>query len=75
MRIYTFSEARQKLASLLDRVRSEGEVRIRRKDGTVYAIRQVTTERSPLEVEGIRSTLTAEEIVEYVREGREKVKG
>lgn len=75
MRIYTFSEARQKLASLLDKVRSEGEVRIRRKDGTVYSIRQVTTESSPLEVEGIRSTLTADEIVQYVREGRENVKG
>ena len=72
MRIYTFSEARQKLASLLDKVRSEGEVRIRRKDGTVYAIRQVTEEVSPLDVPGIRSTLSAEEIVGYVREGRER---
>jgi hypothetical protein len=72
MRIFTFSEARQKLASLLDTVRLEGEVRIRRKDGTVYAIRQITQEGSPLEVKGVRSTLTAEEIVGYVREGREK---
>jgi len=72
MRIYTFSEARQKLASLLDKVRLEGEVRIRRKDGTVYAIKQVKEEVSPFEVAGVRSTLTAEEIVGYVREGRER---
>ena len=72
MRVYTFSEARQKLASLLDKARSEGEVRIRRKDGSVYAIRRVTYEGSPLEVEGVQSTLTADEIVEYVREGRER---
>ena len=72
MRIYTCSEARQKLASLLDKVRLEGEVRIRRKDGTVYAIKQVKEEVSPLEAAGIRTTLTAEEIVEYVREGRER---
>ena len=72
MKIFTFSEARQKLASLLDTVRREGEVRIRRKDGTVYAIRQVKEEVSPLEVAGIRSTLTAAEIVKYVREGRER---
>ncbi len=72
MRIYTFSEARQKLASLLDRVRSEGEVRIRRKDGSVFAIRQVTNKVSPLDVEGVQSSLTADEIVEYVREGREE---
>ena len=75
MRIYTFSEARQKLASLLDKVRLEGEVRIRRKDGTVYAIKQVKEEVSPLEAAGIRTTLTAEEIVEYVREGRERETG
>jgi antitoxin Phd len=72
MKIFTFSEARQKLASLLNTVRLEGEVRIRRKDGTVYAIKQVTEEMSPLDVKGIRSTLSAEEIVEYVREGRER---
>ena len=72
MKIFTFSEARQKLASLLDTVRREGEVRIRRKDGTVYAIRQVKEEVSPLEVAGIRSTLTTSEIVQYVREGRER---
>ncbi len=72
MRIYTFSEARQKLASLLDRVRTEGEVRIRRKDGSVFAVRQVTGKKSPLEVKGVQSSLTADEIVEFVREGRER---
>lgn len=72
MKIFTFSEARQKLASLLETVRLDGEVRIRRRDGTVYAIRQVTEEVSPLDVRGIQSTLSAEEIVGYVREGRER---
>ena len=72
MKIFTFSEARQKLASLLETARQEGEVRIRRKDGTVYAIRQVKERTSPFEVPGIRSTLTADEIVQYVREGRER---
>lgn len=72
MRIYTFSEARRKLTFLLDKARFEGEVRIRRKDGSVYAIRRVTYEGSPLEVEGVQSSLTADEIVEYVREGSER---
>lgn len=72
MKTFTFSEARQKLALLLDTVRQEGEVRIRRKDGTVYAVRQVKEKVSPLEVAGIRSTLTTAEIVQYVREGRER---
>ena len=72
MKIFTFSEARQKLASLLDMARLEGEVRIKRKDGTVYAIKKVMMEGSPLDVQGTQATLTAEEIVEYVREGRER---
>jgi antitoxin Phd len=72
MKIFTFSEARQKLASLLDMVRLEGEVRIKRKDGTVYAIKKVTMEGSPLDVQGTQAIFTAEEIVGYVREGRER---
>jgi len=33
MKIYTYSQARQQLASLLDQVVREGSVRIRRRDG------------------------------------------
>ncbi len=72
MKVYTFSEARQKLASLLSMAKDEGEVRIKRKDGSVFAIKPVTYEGSPLDTEGVQTSLTAEEIVRYVREGREK---
>jgi len=34
MKVYTYSEAGQRLASLLDEARRAGEVRIRRRDGT-----------------------------------------
>jgi len=33
---YSYSEARQKLASLLEQAAKEGEVRIRRKDGQIF---------------------------------------
>jgi len=72
MKVYTFSEARQKLASLLSMAKDEGEVRIKRKDGSVFAIRPVTYEGSPLDTEGVQTSITADEIVQYVREGREK---
>ncbi len=39
MVVYTYSEARQKLASLLDQVLLEGEVRIKRRDGQVFIIK------------------------------------
>lgn len=51
--VYTYSEARQKLASVLERSREEGEVRIKRRDGQEFAVRPVLQESSPLEVEAL----------------------
>jgi len=72
MTVFTYSEARQKLASLLDRARVEGEVRIKRKDGQVFVIKPLRESGSPLDVPGVDLDLTAAEIVEFVREGRRR---
>jgi len=72
MTVFTYSEARQKLASLLDRAKVEGEVRIRRKDGQVFVIKPLRESGSPLDVAGVNLDLTAAEIVEFVREGRRR---
>lgn len=53
MTIYTFSEARQKFASVLEKARSEGKVLIKRKDGSVFVIQPVSNRGSPLNVKGI----------------------
>ena len=68
--VYTYSEARQNLATLLDKAAAEGEVRIRRRDGQVFVIRLETSEKSPLDVGGIDLDMSAEEIVAFVAEGR-----
>jgi prevent-host-death family protein len=68
--VYTYSEARQKLAALLDQAASEGEVRIKRRDGQVFVIQPAERTSSPLDVPGIDLGLTAEEIVAFVYEGR-----
>jgi hypothetical protein len=70
MVVYTYSEARQNFASVLDKAAQEGEVRVRRKDGQVFAIRLLAPDDSPLNVEGIDLSLTAEEILEFIQEGR-----
>ena len=70
MIVYTYSEARQNFASLLNKAAQEGEVRIRRKDGQVFVIRPASREDSPLNVEGIDLGLTASEILEFIQEGR-----
>jgi PHD/YefM family antitoxin component YafN of YafNO toxin-antitoxin module len=70
MKVYTYSEARQKLASLLEQARRDGAVRIRRQDGQSFLLTPEQTTRSPLDVEGLDLDLTTDEIVEFVRESR-----
>ena len=70
MIVYTYSEARQNLATLLDKVVQEGEVRIRRKDGQVFVVKLEQGTDSPLDVEGIELDLTASDILSAIQEGR-----
>ena len=53
MTTYSFSQARQKLASVLDQARRDGEVIIKRKDGSLYKIKPMPQNESPLDVEGV----------------------
>jgi len=70
MVVYTYSEARQNLASLLEQAVKEGEVRIKRKDGKTFVIRPEPKADSPLDVEGIDLGITIPEIVQFIHEGR-----
>jgi len=70
MRIYTYSEARQNLASLLEQAKKEGAALIRRKDGQVFVIRPSPSTESPFDVEGIDLGITTDEILTFIREGR-----
>ncbi|MCS3664792.1 hypothetical protein GGP65_002426 [Salinibacter ruber] len=72
MRVYTYSEARQNFADLLDQAGEEGEVRIRRRDGSEYVIRPRQRDGSPLDVPPVNTEVSTEEIVAAVREGRER---
>jgi hypothetical protein len=70
MKEYTYSEARQRLADLLELAEREGGVRIRRRDGSVFLISQVVAAGSPLDVPAIDVQITRDEIIELIREGR-----
>lgn len=74
MNTYTYSEARQKLAKVLDEAAREGAVRITRRDGRVFLLQAVTDDRSPLDVPSVKleKKLDRDEIVSLVREGRER---
>lgn len=72
MDVYTYSEARQKFSYLLKRAESTGKVLIRRKDGRTFALTPEQTSASPLDVPALKTGVTTAEIVEIVREGRER---
>ncbi len=74
MQVYTFSEARQKLASILEQASKDGGVKIKRRDGRSYILKPEISTKSPLDVEGIDIGISASEIVDFVREGRERTK-
>jgi hypothetical protein len=69
---YTYSEARQNLASVLERAARDGEVRIRRRDGQVFVVKLQPRSGSPLDVETVELGVTTAEIVAFIREGRER---
>ena len=72
MRVYTYSEAWQNLASVLDVAKRDGGVVIQRRDGQTFILKPEIGGKSSLDVEGIDLDMTADEIVEIVRQGRER---
>lgn len=72
MKVYTYSQARQKLAKLLDDARQEGEVQIKRRDGQTFVIKPIKDTDSPLDIEGVNSGLKLEDLNQAVRESRER---
>lgn len=70
MSMYTYSEARRKLASLLDEALSGRRVIIRRKDGRLFELRPAPATGSPLDVETVDLDVSTEEIVGFIQEGR-----
>ena len=75
MEVYTYSEARQKLSSVLDKAESTGKVLIRRKDGRTYALVPERPSGSPLDVPSIEADISTEEVVTLVRQQRGRIRG
>lgn len=71
MLVFTYSEARKKLAEVLDLAR-EDEVIIKRRNGETFSITEVRRKASPLDVCGVTIGVTTSELVAAVRDGRER---
>lgn len=70
MKIYTYSQARQKLADILEESKTE-KVVIRDRTGDMFVIvPKSRVRRSPFDVRGLRKNITCKEILEAIRESR-----
>ena len=72
MKEYSFTEARQHFASLLDEAKRDGVVCVKKRDGESFYIKPAVPKKSPLDVKGVDLDITSSEIVDIVRKGRER---
>jgi hypothetical protein len=70
MKEYTYSEARQRLSSLLNSARKDGAARIRRRDGQRFIARPEIQNKSPLDVPALNLQIDREDLVEIMRSSR-----
>ena len=68
----TYSETQRDLRALLEEAGRSGGVRIQRADGKAFVITPESVKRSPLDVAGIDLGVSTEEIVDFIRESRER---
>jgi antitoxin (DNA-binding transcriptional repressor) of toxin-antitoxin stability system len=73
MKAYTYSEARENFATVLEEAERYGAVEIRRRDGAVFRLSPAPKSKSsPLDVPGVKLKMKTQELVAAVREGRER---
>ena len=72
MKVFTYSEARQNLSKLLSLAQTE-EIEIRRKDGSVFILKSKRSKSgSPFDVPGVASNITIEDVLDAVRDSRQR---
>jgi hypothetical protein len=71
MKIYTFTQAREHLAAVLEEARQQ-EVVIRRRNGDQFSIVLRRDSSSPFDIPPVRTRATTRDILEAIRESRER---
>jgi len=69
MKVYTYSEARQRLSEVLDLAKSE-EVVIKRRGGETFSVVFKTSSKSPFDIPGINTKATTADILDAIKESR-----
>ena len=71
MKVYTYSQARQNLAAVLNQAKGE-EVIIRRRAGDSFVVVPKERQGSPFDVPGVKTKATTSDILAAVKESRSK---
>lgn len=73
MKIYTYSQARERLADILEESKKE-EIIIRRRKGDMFSIvPKMPIRRSPFDVTGLQKNISRKEILEAIQDSREQL--
>jgi hypothetical protein len=71
LKIYTFTQAREHLATVLEEARQQ-EVIIRRRNGDQFSIVLRQHGTSPFDVAPVNTAATTQDILDAIRESRER---
>ena len=69
MKVYTYSEARQKLSKVLDLARRE-DVIIKKRSGEIFTIVYKQSSSSPFDIKGVKTKAKTRDIMEAVKTSR-----
>ena len=72
MKVYTYSEARQRLSEVLNIARTE-EVIIKRRGGETFSIIFKKSVKSPFDVPGINTRATTKDILDAIKDSRSRI--
>lgn len=71
MKMYTYTQAREQLAAVLEAAKGE-EVVIRRRNGDQFNITLRRPQASPFDVPPVQTRATTQDILDAIRESRER---
>jgi hypothetical protein len=71
MKVFTYSQARQRLSTVLDTARGE-KVLIKRRGGETFCLTHTTSRKSPFDVPGIETRATTADILKAIGESRSR---
>ena len=72
MLVYTYSEARQHLSTVLKSAKKNGKVIIKRRDGSRFSLTPELANTSPFDVPSVKTDVTLDDILTSIKDSRNR---